>query len=96
MEKKADEAKKATEMKAEKSKKASEMEADEAMKAIEMNTQDDSTNKKETAVKTLAQKMADLKMWKGARPDAETNTEGNKDDDSNNEDNGIADSAFAQ
>ena len=93
-EKKEEETKKTTEMKAEADKKAEEMKVDEAAKAAHMNMEDNTTNKKETTVQMMAQKMADLKKRKGARADTMLNPEVNKDDDSNNEDNGIADSAF--
>ena len=44
----------------------------------------------------MTQKIVDLKKRKGTRVDALPNPEGNRDDDINNEGNGISDSAFAQ
>ena len=61
-----------------------------------MNMQDDLTIEKETTVKMMVQKMADLKKRKGVMEDTVLNQEGNKDDNSNNEDDGIVDNAFAK
>ena len=61
-----------------------------------INTEDNPTDKKVEAGKKMAQKVADLKRRKGARAAVETNLEGDKDDDSNEEDDGLEDSISAQ
>ena len=66
----------------EEAKKAAEMEVDEAVKVAQMDMEDNLTSKKETTVKMMAQRLAEMKKRKGGRADAELNSYANKDDDS--------------
>ena len=61
-----------------------------------MNKEDNLSSKKETTVKTMAQRMAEMKKRKGERADAGHNPDEQKDEDSNDEDDGIMNSTFAQ
>ena len=61
-----------------------------------MGTDDNSTSEKETTGKTMAQKLAEVKKRKGGRADAGHNIEEKKDDASNDEEEGMVNSAFAQ
>ena len=89
-------AKKAAGMKEEEAKKAVEMDVEEAMEVVEMNTDDKPTTKKETTVKMMAQKMANLKRRRGEKADADILPERNKDSNSDNGENLLADGVFAQ
>ena len=79
-----EEVKKREEMEADEAKKAAEMEIGEAAKAAQIDKKDKNlTGKKESTVKTMAQRIVELKKRKRGGAGTEHNLDANKDDNSN-------------